>query len=181
MAGPTGTVECGGSGSISPKRAQRGSHPPGERPRGPWSAAAQRRARVVGGHGRLCLLPGRHHAGGHHRRHPGGQRRLGFVNEYRAERATAALHSHGAPQRGRAPRRELTKVDVTELVPGDVVRLASVRSCPPTCDCSRRRPGMRRKRPDRRVTRREVAAPSDPQWRWRFDGSGVHGHHRRRR
>ena len=30
---------------------------------------------------------------------------LGFVNEYRAERATAALHSARPPQRRRAPRR----------------------------------------------------------------------------
>jgi P-type Mg2+ transporter len=48
---------------------------------------------------------------------------LGFVNEYRAERATDALHS-GVRHRcvvlrdGRP-----TEVDVTELVPGDVVRL----------------------------------------------------------
>ena len=49
---------------------------------------------------------------------------LGFVNEYRAERATAALHSsvhHTALVRrdGR-----LAKVDVTDLVVGDVIRLA---------------------------------------------------------
>jgi Mg2+-importing ATPase len=48
---------------------------------------------------------------------------LGFVNEYRAERAAAELHSslrHTAMVRrdGR-----FTKVDVTELVPGDVIRL----------------------------------------------------------
>lgn len=48
---------------------------------------------------------------------------LGFVNEYRAERATAALHSrvrHTAVARrdGTA-----TKVAVTELVPGDVIQL----------------------------------------------------------
>jgi P-type Mg2+ transporter len=48
---------------------------------------------------------------------------LGFVNEYRAERATAALHSrvhHNAVARrdGR-----FVKVDVTALVPGDVIRL----------------------------------------------------------
>ena len=48
---------------------------------------------------------------------------LGFVNEYRAERATAALHSrvhHNAVVRrdGR-----FVKVDVTALVPGDVIRL----------------------------------------------------------
>ena len=48
---------------------------------------------------------------------------LGFVNEYRAERAVEALHeelSHEAPtlRDGR-----WTDVDVTELVPGDIVRL----------------------------------------------------------
>ena len=49
---------------------------------------------------------------------------LGFVNEYRAERASAALHSrvhHTA-----VVRRDglFTKVDVNVLVPGDVIRLA---------------------------------------------------------
>jgi len=48
---------------------------------------------------------------------------LGFVNEYRAERASAALHSrirHYAVVRrdGRA-----AKVDVNQLVPGDVIEL----------------------------------------------------------
>ena len=49
---------------------------------------------------------------------------LGFVNEYRAERASAALHSrvhHDAVVR--RDRRFVT-VDVTDLVPGDVIRLA---------------------------------------------------------
>lgn len=48
---------------------------------------------------------------------------LGFVNEYRAERATAALHSR--VHHNTAVRRDgrLTKVDVNTLVPGDVVRL----------------------------------------------------------
>ncbi|MDQ2791906.1 MAG: magnesium-translocating P-type ATPase [Actinomycetota bacterium] len=48
---------------------------------------------------------------------------LGFVNEYRAERATDALHSQvthrAVALRGGAP----VEVDVTALVPGDVVRL----------------------------------------------------------
>ena len=49
---------------------------------------------------------------------------LGFVNEYRAERASAALHAlvrHTAVVRrdGR-----FVRVDVTDLVPGDVIRLA---------------------------------------------------------
>lgn len=47
---------------------------------------------------------------------------LGFVNEYRAERATDALHSRVSHQavtlRGGRP----NPVDVTELVPGDVVQ-----------------------------------------------------------
>lgn len=48
---------------------------------------------------------------------------LGFVNEYRAEKAAEALHSQihhrSVAQRGGRP----TDVDVTELVPGDVVEL----------------------------------------------------------
>jgi len=49
---------------------------------------------------------------------------LGFLNEYRSERAVAALHSQirhktVALRDGRA-----VSIDVTELVPGDVVRLA---------------------------------------------------------
>ncbi len=49
---------------------------------------------------------------------------LGFVNEYRAERASAALHSgvrHTAVVRRDG---HFTKVDATALVPGDVIRLA---------------------------------------------------------
>lgn len=48
---------------------------------------------------------------------------LSFVNEYRAERATAALHSrvhHTAVVRRDG---QLTKVDVNALVPGDVIQL----------------------------------------------------------
>ena len=49
---------------------------------------------------------------------------LGFANEYRAERATEALHSRVTHKsvvlRDRVP----VEVDVTSLVPGDVVRLA---------------------------------------------------------
>ena len=49
---------------------------------------------------------------------------LGFVNEYRAERASAALHS--AVRRSALACRDgrFVKVDVTDLVPGDVIRLA---------------------------------------------------------
>src|SRR6476620_4144002 len=49
---------------------------------------------------------------------------LGFVNEYRAERASAALHSgvhHTAVVRRDG---HFSRVDVTVLVPGDVIRLA---------------------------------------------------------
>jgi P-type Mg2+ transporter len=49
---------------------------------------------------------------------------LGFVNEYRAERATAALHSrvhHSAVVRRDG---QFTRVDVNALVPGDVIQLA---------------------------------------------------------
>ena len=49
---------------------------------------------------------------------------LGFINEYRAERAAAALHSgvrHTAVARRDGA---FVAVDVTELVPGDVIRLS---------------------------------------------------------
>ena len=49
---------------------------------------------------------------------------LGFVNEYRAERAAAALHSgvrHAAFARRDGA---FIAIDVTELVPGDVIRLS---------------------------------------------------------
>ena len=45
---------------------------------------------------------------------------LGFVNEYRAEKAAEALHAD-PPRDNRHPRRAGTTVDVTELVPGDLV------------------------------------------------------------
>ena len=49
---------------------------------------------------------------------------LGFVNEYRAERAAAALHS--GVRHTAVARRDGTfvAIDVTELVPGDVIRLS---------------------------------------------------------
>ena len=61
---------------------------------------------------------------------------LGFVNEYRAEQASAALHSrvrHNAVVRrdGRN-----CKIDVNQLVPGDVIELTSANWCPPTSGCS---------------------------------------------
>ncbi|GAY13502.1 magnesium-translocating P-type ATPase [Mycobacterium sp. shizuoka-1] len=49
---------------------------------------------------------------------------LGFLNEYRAERATAALHSrvrHNAVVRRDG---HLVKLDVNELVPGDIIALS---------------------------------------------------------
>jgi Mg2+-importing ATPase len=49
---------------------------------------------------------------------------LGFLNEYRAERATAALHS--SVRHNALVRRDghYVKLDVNELVPGDVIQLA---------------------------------------------------------
>ena len=49
---------------------------------------------------------------------------LGFVNEYRAERATDALHSRVTHRAVVLRRGSTLEVDVTALVPGDVVRLA---------------------------------------------------------
>ena len=49
---------------------------------------------------------------------------LGFVNEYRAERASAALHSGVHHTAVVCRDAHFTKVDVTALVPGDVIRLA---------------------------------------------------------
>ncbi len=48
---------------------------------------------------------------------------LGFVNEYRAERATAALHSRMRHEALVRRDGRLAKIDVNELVPGDVVQL----------------------------------------------------------
>jgi Mg2+-importing ATPase len=48
---------------------------------------------------------------------------LGFVNEYRAERATEALHSQVSHRAVVVRDGQATQVDVTALVPGDVVRL----------------------------------------------------------
>jgi Mg2+-importing ATPase len=49
---------------------------------------------------------------------------LGFVNEYRAERATEALHSQLRPRAVVRRDGAWANVDVTALVPGDVVRLS---------------------------------------------------------
>jgi Mg2+-importing ATPase len=48
---------------------------------------------------------------------------MGFVNEYRAERAAEALHTHVRHTAVVARDGRLQQVDVTELVPGDVVHL----------------------------------------------------------
>ncbi|WP_442928973.1 magnesium-translocating P-type ATPase [Mycobacterium sp. MS1601] len=48
---------------------------------------------------------------------------LGFVNEYRAERATAALHSRIRHTATALRDNMMTEVDVVDLVPGDVIRL----------------------------------------------------------
>ena len=75
---------------------------------------------------------------------------LGFVNEYRAERAAAALHSgvhHNAVVRRDG---EFVTLDVTELVPGDVIRLVAGRGGARRRAADRgQRSGMQRKHPDR--------------------------------
>jgi len=48
---------------------------------------------------------------------------LSFVNEYRAERASAALHSRVRHHAGARRDGRLARVDVNALVPGDVVQL----------------------------------------------------------
>ena len=48
---------------------------------------------------------------------------LGFINEYRAERATAALHSRVRHNAATLRDGTFTAVDVNALVPGDVIRL----------------------------------------------------------
>ena len=48
---------------------------------------------------------------------------LGFVNEYRAERATAALHSAISHKAVVKRDGHFTRIDVNGLVPGDVIRL----------------------------------------------------------
>ena len=84
----------------------------------------QRAARLAGRHRGVVVLPRGQHPGEHHRGHPARQHRTGIVNEYRAERATAALHPrvhHAALVRRDG---HFVSVDVTDLVVGDVIRLA---------------------------------------------------------
>ncbi|MGZ4644769.1 MAG: cation-translocating P-type ATPase, partial [Blastococcus sp.] len=48
---------------------------------------------------------------------------LGFFNEYRAERATEALHSQVTHRTSVRRAGQTLQIDVTDLVPGDIVRL----------------------------------------------------------
>ena len=105
---------------------------------------------------------------------------LGFVNEYRSElRGRGAARRH--PPRGAAcgATASRQRVDVPDLVPGDVVGArASATSCPPTCGCSRptqlecdeavltgesHAGGRRRRRPTARRTRPSTCRRA-PSW-----------------
>ena len=109
---------------------------------------------------------------------------LGFVNEYRAERAAAALHSsvhHTAVVRRDG---QFRRVDVTDLVPGDVIRLALGEVVPADVrlidvnglECN-----------ESILTGESIgvgevdATGEGGCGAGRFDRSGVHGHHRQRR
>ena len=61
---------------------------------------------------------------------------LGFVNEYRSEVAVAALHDsiHHEALVWRDGTQQ--RVDVRDLVPGDVIDLRVGEWSPPTCVCS---------------------------------------------
>jgi Mg2+-importing ATPase len=63
---------------------------------------------------------------------------LGFVNEYRAEKAAEALHSQIRHRTVTLRDGQPWEVDVTELVPGDVVDLRWATSCRPISGCLRR-------------------------------------------
>ena len=77
---------------------------------------------------------------------------LGFVNEYRAEQAAADLHRavhHNAVVRRDA---KFIAVDVTNLVPGDVIRLSLGEAVPADVRLiERHRSGMQREHPDRGI------------------------------
>ena len=115
------TVGARGPGAVGPLWTQRHSHPPRQRARGLAASSTARccscwrsprcsrsssaQAIIIGVI--LVVSVG-----------------LGFVNEYRAERAPRRLHSsvhHTAVVLRDGPS---SSVDVTDLVPGDVVRLA---------------------------------------------------------
>lgn len=61
---------------------------------------------------------------------------LGFVNEYRAEKAAEALHDQIHHETTVIRDGRATAVDVTTLVPGDVSSCTSVTSCRQTCGFS---------------------------------------------
>ena len=91
---------------------------------------------------------------------------LGFVNEYRSAQALAALH--GDIHYSALAWRDGSQgpVDVTELVPGDVVALSVGASSPPTCGCSRQRrlSATRPSSPASRMATPKSAAPaSEPE------------------
>lgn len=62
---------------------------------------------------------------------------LGFVNEYRAEKAAEALHSQISHQTVVIRDGRPTAVDVTTLVPGDLIELRLGESSRPASGCSR--------------------------------------------
>ena len=74
-------------------RPQRLPDPRGQRLEDPRATAEQCRAAAARRHRHRFGLPGRHHPIDYHRDHPGDRVGLGFISEYRAERATQALHS----------------------------------------------------------------------------------------
>jgi Mg2+-importing ATPase len=107
---------------------------------------------------------------------------LGFVNEYRAERAAAALHSgvrHTAVARRDGA---FIALDVTQLVPGDVIRLSLGEAVPADLRLSHWS-GMQREHPDRGIDGLAEVAPTGAcRGRvGRIHRSGVHGHDRQRR
>jgi len=100
-------LEYGGRCTSAAIRSECPSHASGERARSPWSAAAQRRSRALGGHSRRLILPRRHHAGDHHRRHPCRQHRPWFRQRIPRRTGDSGVAFARAPQRGGAPRRAL--------------------------------------------------------------------------
>ena len=103
---------------------------------------------------------------------------LGFINEYRAERAAAALHS--GVRHTAVARRDGTfvAIDVTELVPGDVIRLSLGEAVPADLRLIEAT-GLECNEIDERG---EVAPTGACRCRvGRIQRSGVHGHDRQRR
>ena len=84
---------------------------------------------------------------------------MGFVNEYRAEKAAEALHSQIRHRAVVLRDGQPASVDVTELVPGDVVELSLGDIMPGRhAAAGERRAGMRRVDPHRRVDARREGA-----------------------